>query len=253
MRLREQLARVRRYAELLAERLEAGGDIFALERLAELVAQSTLDLAAMWLAAERGEKPATYREVARFLAKKVGGYEDFLVRLAAFRNIIVHGYYSLDEKRELEAFREIAAMMPDLLNAVESKLPDDPCIGDLKGLEPVFEKHGVEYAVVFGSLAKKGCGRDVDLAVKFREEKGLWGLAALVADVADALGLDYGQVDVVDVDAALPALLLSVLEGVPIYNAERAREDLTWRYIELLDVGETWEYANRRISPRPRS
>ncbi|WP_338064477.1 hypothetical protein [Thermoproteus uzoniensis] len=52
MRLSEQLDRVKRYLALLRERLEEGGDLFALERLAELVAQSLLDLAAMWAAAE---------------------------------------------------------------------------------------------------------------------------------------------------------------------------------------------------------
>ncbi len=233
--------------DLLTRRLESGTDIFALERLAELVAQSTLDLAAMWIAAERGEKPSTYREPAVGLAEKIGGYEDFLKGLAAFRNIIIHRYYHLDEAKELEAFKSIVATMPRVLDAIESKLPGDPCIDELRGLEHVLEKHGVEYAVVFGSLAKKGCGRDVDLAVKFRERKSLWDLAMLAADVADALGLDYDQVDVVDVDDAPPALLLSILEGVPIYNAERAKADLARRYVELLDVEETWEAALKRI------
>ncbi|WP_237179388.1 hypothetical protein [Pyrobaculum ferrireducens] len=56
MRLLEQLDRVKRYLALLRERLEGGGDLFALERLAELVAQSVLDLAAMWAAAEGGRE-----------------------------------------------------------------------------------------------------------------------------------------------------------------------------------------------------
>ncbi|MCX8136593.1 HepT-like ribonuclease domain-containing protein [Pyrobaculum aerophilum] len=247
MHLREQLSRIYKYLELLAQRLQTGGDIFALERLAELVAQSTLDLAAMWIAFEKGEKPATYRDLALFLARKIGGYEEFLRGLVVFRNIIVHRYYHLEEKKEMEAFREIVNTMPRVLEAIESKLPGDPCIEELGGLAPVFEKHGVDYAVVFGSLAKRGCGRDVDLAVKFTTEKGLWSLAKLVADVAEGLGLDYNQVDVVDIDAAPPALLLSILEGVPIYNEERARRDLARRYVELLDVGETWEEALRRL------
>ncbi|MCU7787765.1 DUF86 domain-containing protein [Pyrobaculum sp. 3827-6] len=250
MRLLEQLDRVKRYLALLRERLEGGGDLFALERLAELVAQSVLDLAAMWAAAEGGEKPATYRDLAAFLARKIGGHGEFLRRLASFRNIIVHRYYQLDEARELEAFREIASTMPQIVEALEAKLPGDPCIDDVGRLREVFERHGVAYVVVFGSVAKKGCGRDLDLAVKFTRPVGLWDLAGFAADVAEALGLDYGQVDVVDIDTAPPGVLLSILEGVPVYNEERAREDLARRYIELLDVGEAWRAAQQRLARR---
>ncbi|ABL88690.1 paREP11 [Pyrobaculum islandicum DSM 4184] len=112
----------------------------------------------------------------------------------------------------------------------------------------MFERHGVVYAVVFGSVAKRGCGRDLDLAVKFARSIGLWDLTGFVADVAEALDLDYGQVDVVDVDAAPPGILLSILEGIPVYNEERAREDLARRHVELLDVGEAWRAAQRRLA-----
>ncbi|ABL88689.1 protein of unknown function DUF86 [Pyrobaculum islandicum DSM 4184] len=100
--------------------------MFALERLAELVAQSVLDLAAMWAAAEGGEKPATYRDLAAFLARRIGGYGEFLRRLASFRNIIVHGYHQLDEASELEAFHEIVSTMPQIVKVLEAKLPAIP-------------------------------------------------------------------------------------------------------------------------------
>ncbi|WP_237698239.1 nucleotidyltransferase family protein [Thermoproteus uzoniensis] len=159
----------------------------------------------------------------------------------------MHRYYQLDEASELEAFREIASTMPQI---VEAKLPGEPCIDDVGRLREVFERHGVAYAVVFGSVAKRGCGRDLDLAVKFARPVGLWDPAGFAADVAEALDLDYGQVDVVDVDAAPPGLLLSILEGTPVYNGERAREDLARRYVELLDVGEAWRAARRRLGRR---
>ncbi|MEM3327108.1 MAG: HepT-like ribonuclease domain-containing protein, partial [Thermoproteus sp.] len=202
--MREQLELLKRYSDELQRRLEApSADIYALERLAELTAQSMIDLAAMYLLAKRGEKPPTYRALLEEFGRAMGLDPQRLGAVAALRNLLVHRYYSLSPEKELEAFRELVGIVPEVIGAAETLLKD-PCLEDAKRLGPVFERHDVEYAYLFGSTAKRGCGRDLDIAVKFRRPKSLWQLAELARDVEDFLGLPDGAADLVDLDDAPP-------------------------------------------------
>lgn len=66
---------------------------------------------------------------------------------------------------------------------------------------PVFKRHDVRRAAVFGSLARGEAGEesDVDLLVELAEGKTLFDLGALKLDLEDALGrrvdlLTYGGI-----------------------------------------------------------
>ena len=83
--------------------------VYALERLAQLIAQSILDLAAVMASRERGVKPETYRALAHWLSLKARlprELAEFLEGLAGFRSILVHMYMELDRGLEERAFEE---------------------------------------------------------------------------------------------------------------------------------------------------
>ena len=237
MRLREQLELVKRYYEELKRRLESSQfDIYAVERLAELVAQSLIDLAAMYLKGR--EKPPTYRALLEQFGREIGFDPKKLGAVAALRNVLIHRYFAVSVEKELEAFRNLVEMMPQVISLAESAVGDDPCVEDAKRLGEVFKKHGVVYAYLFGSTARKGCGRDLDIAVKFAESKNLMDVAMLIRDAEEALGLPDGLVDVVDLDDAPPHIVLSILENfVVIYgDEEEAIRYLTARWTEAQDL-----------------
>ena len=84
MRLKRQYELVEYYFRELQNKLLSGGDRFSVERLAQLVIQSLLDLVAMLAAREAGRKPETYRELALWLSRKLSLDEEstkFLVGL----------------------------------------------------------------------------------------------------------------------------------------------------------------------------
>ena len=76
---------------------------------------------------------------------------------------------------------------------------------------------GVRHAVLFGSLAERGRGRDVDLAVVAeRFDADLVGYIAW--SVADALGIPEDLVDVVDLLAAPCPVARSAARGRVVYT-----------------------------------
>ena len=85
-------------------------------------------------------------------------------------------------------------------------------------LEPVFRKHGVRYAVLFGSYAKgvQTDASDIDIMV----DSGLKGLSffALLNDVSEAIKKD---VDLLDVSQIQPGSIIDFetqKTGVQIYG-----------------------------------
>lgn len=245
MRMREQLELLKRYLGELQRRLETpSADIYALERLAELTAQSLIDLAAMYLVARRGEKPPTYRALLEEFGRELGLEPQRLGAVAAMRNLLIHRYYSLNVEREVEAFRELVDIVPEAIRRAETLL-GDPCLEDARRLGPVFERHDVAYAYLFGSTARKGCGRDLDIAVKFKTSKSLWQLAELARDIEDFLDLPDGAADVVDLDDVPPHFLLSILERYEVIygDVEGAIAYLARRYLEALDLLVTYRKA----------
>ncbi|MEZ0319898.1 MAG: HepT-like ribonuclease domain-containing protein [Pyrobaculum sp.] len=135
MRLREQLD-VRKYYEELRRRLEPSQyDIYELERLAELVAQSLIDLAAMYM---RG-KPPTYRALLEQFGREIGYDPQRLGAVAALRNVLIHRYFATSVEKELAAFKNLVEMMPQVINLAERVIGDNPRIEDAKRLGEVFK------------------------------------------------------------------------------------------------------------------
>jgi len=245
MRLKKQLNVVEKYYELYnsiyTNYLSRKESIYAMERVSELLIQSLLDLAAMLASRERAVKPSTYRELARYLADKIGlnnEYKVFLEGLAGFRNILIHGYTSIDRDLEEEAFSEIKKMIPYIIEALKTYIGNDPCLEDVvEGIRRVASRwKNIYYIVLFGSIARNGCGRDIDLAVKGKFRSAL-ELGRLVIELSDELNIDPEKIDLVYIDSAPVHLLKTIVdEGIIIYgDREKALDDLYRIYLRILD------------------
>ncbi len=258
MMLREQLERTKwffnEFTRIYKDFTSGRESIYAVERLCELVAQSLIDLAAMMASRERGSKPSSYRELMGYLASRLGlgnDYKVFLEGLAGFRNLLVHGYARIDRELEVKAFKEIMDKLPHVLELLDEHVGRDPCLSDIiDRLRAVLRKFNVEYAIVFGSLARNGCGRDVDLAVKFAEKpSSALELGRLVVELASSIGIDEDKIDLVDVDEATPGLLKTIIdEGVVVYgDVDRVLVDLSRKYVILLDYWETIRITSKKM------
>ncbi len=255
-RLRRLLELARGYYEEFVETLhgyEREGErtyLYAAERLAQLIAQAILDFAAVLASRETGVKPGTYRELARWLARRArlsGELVSFLEGLAGFRNVLVHMYAEIDAELEMRAFREIAEKTPVLLERLEEFAGGDPCLEDVKPrIERVARKLRLRYVLVFGSLARRGCGRDVDLAVKLgRKPESLLEIGRLQVIFEDEVG---APVDLVVIDAGVPPALAKTLvdEAILVYgDREEADRDLLRLYKLYLDYVEATRETGR--------
>lgn len=70
-----------------------------------------------------------------------------------------------------------------------------------------WDKYGVYYAVLFGSLAKRGVGHDVDVAVEM-ENYSLKTYSDLLIDMADALNIHEDLLDLLVVTDNLSCYLV---------------------------------------------
>jgi len=97
-------------------------------------------------------------------------------------------------------------------------LPPD-IMEKIQSLRPTFEKKGVLLAYLFGSLAEKGSGEDVDLAILPGERD--------FTNMREALGEALGteRVDVVNLKMASPLLRYQVIKtGALIYKKDEEVE-----------------------------
>jgi predicted nucleotidyltransferase len=98
-------------------------------------------------------------------------------------------------------------------------LPED-ILDRIEALEPVFRRHAVRLAYVFGSLAEGRPGDDVDLAVLL----GKGSVLELWTDLSDALGTD--RLDLVDLATASPVLRFGVVrDGRLLYRESEETEN----------------------------
>ncbi|MEM2828571.1 MAG: HepT-like ribonuclease domain-containing protein [Candidatus Nezhaarchaeales archaeon] len=245
MRVKRQFSLVESYFRDFLRFRGRGESVYAVERVAQLLIQSILDTGAM-MAVELGlRKPESYKGLASLIAEKLGlSVEDerFLSGLAGFRNLLVHGYAEVNRELEEEAFKEIEDRLGKIVEALRKFIDG---LGDPgKGLNQlgerlrgVFERYKVRYAVLFGSMAREGVGRDFDIAVSM-DAKSALELGELLTDMAEALSVKEEQIDLVHVESAGLGMLYTILnEGVLIYgNPEEAKEHLYKRYLELLDL-----------------
>lgn len=248
MRLKRQYELVEYYYRELQNKLLSGGDRFSVERLAQLVIQSLLDLVAMLAVREAGRKPETYRELVLWLSRKLSLDEEstkFLVGLAGFRNILVHGYASIDESLEVAAFREIVEKLPYILDKLKSIAASDPDPSMENALWSVASKHGLKYVFLFGSRAREGVGRDYDIAVVFEKRPtSALELGLLLVDLAEALGVHEELIDLVDLDTAPLSIVKSIIDEGKILYGDNEAFDYLWRkYLEYLDANELAQHS----------
>ena len=122
------------------------------------------------------------------------------------------------------------------------RLLKNPIVRGLKRVN--WRRLGVRWAVLFGGLAGRGSGSDVDLLVL--SQRGLGGLLYVILEVSEALRIDPGLVDVVDASTA-PCVILrdAWLNGVVVYEARRgeAREWLLPKVEICLD----YEISRRKL------
>ena len=242
MKLRKLLERLEGYhgefVDALRDYRSGRGNVYAVERLAQLVSQVILDFAAVLASKRLRRKPETYRDLARWLSQVTDpSLEEFLEGVAGFRNILVHMYADIDREMELRAFEELAARVPDLMRHL-SELADDPCLDHVR--EKVRRRApelGIRLAFVFGSLARDGCGNDVDLAVKLEEApKSMLDIGRLQVELEDLLG---APVDLVVLNLEVDPVLAKTIvdEGVLIYGDEgEAEEEILKLYRKFLDA-----------------
>ncbi len=209
--------------------------IYAVERLAQLLAQTVLDFAAVLASRMEGRKPESYKELAEFLASKIG-YKDFLIGLAGFRNVLVHMYVDIDEGLEREAFNEIEKRMRGVINKLKEIGKGDPCLRDVKEkVRGIAKRWNLRYVAVIGSVARDGCGNDVDLVVKFGRRVKLLDVGRLLAELEDSLRT---KVDLIVLDFKVDPIMAKTIvdEAKLIYgNEEEFEEDLLKLYKFFLD------------------
>ena len=256
MRVKRQLELLEDYFSQFIDHRLKGQSIYAVERLAQLVIQSLLDLGAMMLISLGRRKPETYRDIASELAGIISLTEErrFLEGLAGFRNILVHGYALINRDMEEEVFREMEKRLPRIINAVKGFIEKsrlDPKI-DEKLIE-VFKRHKVKFAFLFGSRARCGEGRDYDIAVSI-DVKSAIKLGELLVDIANALGVHEDLIDLIHIESSPQAIIYTILnEGKLIYgDPSEAYHALYKRYIEILDMNETYRIAHsKKKAKRP--
>ena len=256
LRVRRQLELFEGYLRDFRKFRGRGESLYALERIAQLLIQSLLDLGAM-LAVYLGRgKPETYRGIAEFISSLIGEeHKTFLVELAGFRNLLVHGYARMDRRLEEEAFREMEEELPIVLDKLRGCIDADEIDPrELRGVDEVFRRYGVRYALLFGSRARGEPGRDYDIAVSV-ELKSALEMGGLLMDLAEALGCPESSIDLIHIDSAPMGVLYTLLnEGVIIYgDREEAFADLSRRYIELLDLRSTLTYAEKSLKSTGKS
>ena len=135
----------------------------------------------------------------------------------------------------------------ELAQFLEGLAGSDPCLDDVRErIARVARELGLRYVLVFGSLARRGCGRDVDLAVKLgRRPESLLEIGRLQVILEDEIG---APVDLVVIDAGVPPTLAKTLvdEAILVYaDREEAERDLLRLYKLYLDYVEATRKTGR--------
>lgn len=233
-RLKRQVELVEEYAaELMNETSYRG-----VERLEQLIIQSLLDLAVMALAAVGHRAEGYVKAAERPASAGLLDKEDasLLRAMAGLRNILVHGYASVDRDRVLQFAKTLGEdarrIAYKIFSAVERRGVDPPEVDKIREVL----KGRVRLAVLFGGRAKgyslKG---DVDIAVALEEGCDLYKLGELAADLYEALGRE--DVDLVCLNEAPPRLVIEALGGVLIIDDPVLRAEMLSKAVsELEDV-----------------
>lgn len=254
LEVRQRIARQREVLMGLVDELKREASYRGIERLVQLVIQALLDLGLMAISALGLRKPASYRDIATVL-EEAGllehGDAHMLRLMAGLRNILVHAYAHVDKDMVLDASHKLVSDAPRIAGVMLEATKD---VRDPRPSREVMEltermaaklrevlEGRVKAAFLFGGRAKGYVLRgDVDVAVFFGRPYDLYELGELVVDMADALGVDEGLIDILVLDHAPPELVLEALEGLPILPVKPLLAfELRLRALrELLDLRE---------------
>lgn len=214
--------------------------------------QNVLDGSAMIVADLGLRKPGTYSELGSVLREHgvlTDEEEEHIRIIARARDTLAHAYRRL----EISDLSSIRREILPLSEVISRKLIDyttktglDPehkaPIEDLRiRLEPVFKKHEVALAYLFGSRSRGTAKRksDYDFAVLFKKDVDVLSEIKLSLDMAEALNASPDMVDVASLNKADTALKYRMLkEGKPIYWLSKELKEKWERtaYLQLLEL-----------------
>jgi len=242
------MSRINQQVELiidLVRELETEKSYRGIERLVQLILQALLDLGLMVISVLDGKTPKKYSEIGEILFDMGILSENdavLLKSMAGMRDILVHAYTNIKRdiiKTSAEDLKKDAVRISNILKKnLEGKSIDPQYANDLTKLKKVF-RNKVKVALLIGGRAKgysmKG---DYDIAVFFGRPFNLYELGGLLIDISKALSVNEDQIDLIDLDSALPELMLEALNGRIIYvESEYLLFELRFKaLIELLDM-----------------
>lgn len=225
--------------------------------------QNVLDGLAMIVADLGLRKPGTYSELGSVLREHgvlTSEEERHIKVIAGARNTLAHAYRRLEVSDLSSVEREILPLAENLSRKLikyttETEL-DPECKGDIEDLrvrlEPVFKKHRVALACLFGSRSRGTAKKesDFDFAILFEKESDILSEINLSLDMAEALNTSPDMVDVVALNKADNALKYRMLkEGRPVYWVSKKAKDEWERttYLQLLELRQLHDVYVRKL------
>lgn len=112
-RLKEQVIRLKKLEKEIKSPADLEKDYFkeaALERLFQVALEAVLDIGRMIISIENLPRPESNDQIFQILAKAKIVSDDFAKRafgMGRFRNILVHGYMIVEEKRVFENLQKL--------------------------------------------------------------------------------------------------------------------------------------------------
>ncbi|KPV64093.1 MAG: Nucleotidyltransferase domain protein [Candidatus Bathyarchaeota archaeon BA2] len=225
--------------------------------------QNLLDGLAMIVADLGLRKPGMYSELGSVLREHgvlTNEEEQHIKIIARARNTLAHAYRRLEVGDLSSIEREILPLAETIsrkLIGYTTKTGLDPehksNTEDLRiKLEPLFKKHKVALAYLFGSRSRGTAKRksDYDFAILFENDVDILSEIKLSLDIAEALNTPPEMVDVAALNKADTALKYRILkEGRPVYWASRKLKDRWERttYLQLLELRELYNVFLKKL------
>ena len=207
------------------------------------VIQDVFDVLAIMFSELGWRKPPLYSRMAEEAVERGLLPEGFPV-YAKIRNALAHAYREIGGRELEDIRRKVLEEMPtaiDILRKFVASMGVGPVVSWSEAA-PIFRRHGVKFAYLFGSRARGDAREDSDwdIAVYFGRRATVLDEAELAAELSRALGV---EVDVVALDSAILDLIYTVLrDGVVIYSDDeevRRRWEIA-SYLEYLDFADDY-------------
>jgi len=210
----------------------------------------------MIIVALNAPKPRSYSEIG-FILRDIGvlSNEDanLMRALAGLRNILVYSYVTVDREEIVEFSCKLCSDAIRIAYEILSSIKElvDPVTHDLldivERVKSIFAGR-VLLAYLFGSRIRGRVLRgDYDIAVYMHGDCGFYNLDMLVVDVANVLGVNEENVDIVCLNNSPPEIIYEALGEIPIIIEDHELA-FTLKYkalLELLDLEEAIRSIHR--------